>query len=368
MRTENTALDVNRGSRVQSLDCLRAIACLVVILSHIQKIVTPGNWTIGAYGVGLFCVLSGYLLTSILIKDETTNGRIDPIKFLQRRCIRILPAYYALLIPCALLMNSGLFLTQHREVVSKTLSELPFYFTFTHNLGDGIGINHLWSISIEEQFYCFLPFMLLNAKATAIRQGILVLIALLMMPFAFSTSADPHYCNAAFIALILGTFLALDFSRISKFLKPLGTTTILLFTTMLLVTSMLARACPYGPLCSVAFALIIWLAVTRFVYFPKLKSVAYVGRISYGVYLVQMPVSLVTYWFMEKFGLVHYLPITFLINVALSIFIGAVSWEFFEKRLLSYRCHIENNSGGKIIALISPILLCIGVVLHLLRG
>lgn len=355
------------SSRIQTLDCLRAVACLVVILSHTQKITTPGNWTIGAYGVGLFCVLSGYLITSILLKDETAHGKIDLSKFLQRRCLRIVPAYFALLVPCAVLLNSGSFLKNHRDVAVKTLSELPYYATFTHNLGDGIAINHLWSISIEEQFYCFLPVMLIVVASLALRQSILAAIALLLMPFALLGAGDPHYCNAAFISLVTGSLLAFNMDRVSKVLNSLHSAIILVCSAVLFAASMLARLCPYGPLCSIAFALIIWLAVTRGKISPKLNSLAYVGRISYGVYLVQMPISLVTYWLMDKYGLAHFVPVTFTINVAASVLVGAISWELFEKRILSLRTAIEGKTVGLVLASVTPILLCIGVALHLMH-
>ena len=359
--------DFAASSRIQALDCLRAIACLVVILSHTQKITTPGSWTIGAYGVGLFCVLSGYLITSILLKDETSDGRIHLSKFLQRRCLRIVPAYFALLVPCAVLLSTGSFLKNHRDVTMQTLRELPYYATFTHNLGDGIGINHLWSISIEEQFYCCLPILFIAIASIKLRQSILAAIAIMLMPFALLRAGDPHYCNAAFIALITGTLLALNISRVSTFLNRFHTGLILSCSAGLFAVSMLARLCPYGPLCSIAFALIIWLAVTRAKASSKLHSLAYIGKISYGVYLVQMPISLVTYWLMDKYGLAHFVPVTFAINVALSILVGAISWEMFEKRVLKLRSRIEGKTIGLLLAAVTPILLSIGVCLHLMH-
>jgi peptidoglycan/LPS O-acetylase OafA/YrhL len=59
--------------------------------------------------------------------------------------------------------------------------------------------------------------------------------------------------------------------------------------------------------------------------------------------------------------------VTFPINVALSILLAAISWEFFEKRILSLAPRIEANFPAKILAFVSPLLLCIGITLHLLR-
>ncbi len=319
----------------------------------------------GAYGVGLFCVLSGYLITSILLKSEKLKGKIEPVTFLQRRCLRILPAYYALLLPCWALMKHGSFFKSHQQEVAKTVSELPQFLTFTHNLGDGIGINHLWTISIEEQFYCALPLLLIAIQKPILRQAVLLVAGTMIMPYALLPPNDPHYCNAAFIALITGTLTALNSEKISDFLQRFSTITLLSGAAALCAISIFLKTCPYGPLYSIACAVVIWLAVTRTNNDPKLRPLAYVGKISYGVYLVQMPLSLITYWFLDRFGLAHCVPLTFSINTIASILVGALSFELFEKQILKQRDTLNNSFSGRALGFLSPALICIGIVLHL---
>jgi peptidoglycan/LPS O-acetylase OafA/YrhL len=353
-------------ARVQSLDCLRAIACLVVILSHTHKIKTPGGWSIGAYGVAFFCVLSGYLITSILLCEEESVSQVHPIRFLLRRALRILPAYFALLLPCEFLLKTGWFLKNHADYVAQTVSEFPYYATLTHNLGDGIGINHLWSISVEEQFYCFLPLLLLlTTKFRRSRQVILITTAVCLMPFALLPARDPFFCNAAFIALITGSLLAINFSRISIFLNRFGTLPIVLMALTLAAVAIIFKSCPHGPILASSYALIVWLAVSRFNNAPKLKPLAYIGQISYGVYLVQMPVCLITYWFLDRFELAHFVPLAFPINAGVSILIASASWEFFERKILNFRDRLEGSKTGLAIALLTPLLLAVGVTMHL---
>lgn len=354
-------------ARLQSLDCLRAVACLVVILSHTAKIKTPGGWSIGVFGVAFFCVLSGYLITSILLREEDKVDRVQPIRFLLRRSLRILPAYFALLLPCEFFLKTGWFLKNHTDFVAQTVSEFPFYATLTHNLGDGIGVNHLWSISVEEQFYCFLPLLLvLTTRFRRSRPFFLTAIAFCLMPFALLPAKDPYFCNAAFIALITGSLLAINFFRISTFLNRFGTRSIAFAALALATTAIVLKSCPHGPILASAYALVVWLAVSRCLDTPKLKPLAYVGQISYGVYLVQMPICLITYWFLDRFGLAHCIPVAFPINVALSILIASLSWEFFERRILNFRDRLEGSKTGFAIALLTPILLAAGVTMHLM--
>ncbi len=353
--------------RVQSLDCLRAVACLVVILSHTHKIRTPGGWSIGAYGVAFFCVLSGYLITSILLREEESASRVHPIRFLLRRALRILPAYFALLLPCEFLLKTGWFLKNHADYVAQTVSEFPYYATLTHNLGDGIGVNHLWSISVEEQFYCFLPLLLvLTTKFRNSRPIVLTVIAICLMPFALLPARDPYFCNAAFIALITGSLLAINFSRISNFLNRFTTRSIAFAAFTLALVAILLKSCPHGPILASAYGLVVWLAVTRCIDSPRLKPLAHIGQISYGIYLVQMPICLITYWFLDRFGLAHFVPLALPINAGLSILIASFSWEFFERRILNLRDRLEGSKIGLAVALLTPVLLAAGVTLHLL--
>lgn len=357
------AYSVIPRSRIQSLDCLRAVACLAVIVSHTTKITAPGGWSIGSYGVGLFCVLSGYLITSILLRDEEKEVQLHLIKFLQRRCLRIVPAYFAVLLSCTLLMRSGLFFKNHSDLISRTLADFVYYATFTHNSGDGFALNHLWSISIEEQFYCLLPVLFLFVRSRTLLQIILVSAALVMTQFAH---IDNDF-NAAFIPLIFGTLLAINFEKISIGLNRLGVVPTLLCFGALALSSVLLQACPYGPFGSSCFLLLVWLAISKFKPSTRLSGVAYIGTISYGVYLVHMPLRLVCFWMLDRLGM-NFEVLAFLLTACASIIIAAFSWELFEKRVLELRYRISINVVGVIVAFLSPSLIVIGLVVHALHG
>ena len=119
----------------------------------------------GGIGVNLFFVLSGYLITSILLAERTSTGRIRLGRFYARRAIRLMPALLALVIAWS---TYALVIPGHRS----TLRAVPSILLYIGNWQrafhgpDAIGYyGHTWSLSIEEQFYILWPLVLLIAAA-----------------------------------------------------------------------------------------------------------------------------------------------------------------------------------------------------------
>ena len=136
--------------RIASLDGLRAISILMVIVGHFWG----GNShavVLSMFGVQVFFVLSGFLITTLLQQEYLKARRIDVRAFYRRRCFRILPAAYAYIIIIAI-------------IFPQSRSGLPYAVTYSvsyHYLGIPILFQHLWSLSVEEQFYLLWPFLLL---------------------------------------------------------------------------------------------------------------------------------------------------------------------------------------------------------------
>lgn len=135
------------------IDGLRGIAILFVLIEHFATII-GSKFSLGFYGVELFFVISGYLITSILINSK--YGFYKSYKnFIGRRILRIFPIYY--------LTIFILYSLQHQE----TTNYLIYLVTYTYNyawLYYNIPINsitHFWSLAVEEQFYIFWPFIIL---------------------------------------------------------------------------------------------------------------------------------------------------------------------------------------------------------------
>lgn len=147
----------------KEIDGLRAVAVLPVIFFHGNLFGMTGGYV----GVDIFFVISGYLITSILI-EEIENNRFSILKFYERRARRILPALSAVLffttIAAFLLMPSSLLKSYSQSLVSVStfLSNVFFYLTsgYFATASDEKPLLHTWSLAVEEQYYIFFPVLL----------------------------------------------------------------------------------------------------------------------------------------------------------------------------------------------------------------
>jgi peptidoglycan/LPS O-acetylase OafA/YrhL len=150
------------SNRIPSLDGLRAISILMVIACHLSMSISTSDQkagkllsyfeALGPLGVRVFFVISGFLITSLLITEMRT-GRIHLGKFYLRRTLRIFPPYYCLIAAIALLSSMGFVQLQGGDVRAA--------LTYTSNYHEGSWyLGHTWSLSVEEQFYLLWPALL----------------------------------------------------------------------------------------------------------------------------------------------------------------------------------------------------------------
>ena len=146
------------------IDGLRAIAVAAVVLYHAAALPAAGF-----VGVDIFFVISGYLITGLLLQEHAASGRIDVLAFYARRARRILPAVIA--VELAALAAASMLLPPEelvRTAQSATASALfgaNFFFEaltgYFSPRAEQMPLLHLWSLSVEEQFYLFWPALLL---------------------------------------------------------------------------------------------------------------------------------------------------------------------------------------------------------------
>ncbi|VXC52946.1 Acyltransferase [Arthrobacter sp. 9V] len=137
------------------LDGLRTVSIAIVLISHMSD---PHIWGFlnGPMGVTLFFVISGFLITSLLIREERRRGRVSIFQFYIRRAFRILPLYYVALSTAAV----GVFVFGLGEGPSNFAERLPLLATFNGDLASGGTFVHSWSLGIEEKFYIVWPFLM----------------------------------------------------------------------------------------------------------------------------------------------------------------------------------------------------------------
>ncbi len=169
---------------VRALDGMRAVAVVLVVLFHLR---VPG-FAAGYLGVDVFFVLSGFLITSLLIAEMERTGRIALADFWSRRVRRLLPALALLLLVVALVTWLTATYSERasirRDLLAATayLANWRFIATSSYFVNTGVEspLQHTWSLAIEEQFYLLWPLMLAGAMAAfhRARASVTVLAAL----------------------------------------------------------------------------------------------------------------------------------------------------------------------------------------------
>ncbi len=194
--------------KIDALDGFRGLAVLLIIVHHLPVAVpylfhrlTKG----GGFGVDAFFVLSGFLITAILLREQNSGGRVRFGAFYRRRALRLLPALVVFLI-FYVFYEAVTNLPKHHEP-SSALSILFYYSnTWLHRTPQSPGLGQMWSLAVEEQFYFLWP--LCFALFFGLRRRFSVTVALMV-------GLDRDRCHPAgnsleprdFVALALHAFV-----------------------------------------------------------------------------------------------------------------------------------------------------------------
>ncbi len=147
-----------------ALDGLRAIAITLVVLFHypwVTKAFAPQPFHGGFLGVDMFFVLSGFLITTLLLEERTTAGRVSLTAFYQRRARRLLPGFFVLFV-IALAAHVGWGLQPTNTGLVGMLVYMANWVQIWRPDSLGAIFGHTWSLAIEEQFYLLFPLALLG--------------------------------------------------------------------------------------------------------------------------------------------------------------------------------------------------------------
>lgn len=164
------------GGRLPSLDGLRAVAIGLVLLAHfsVDGSLLRGvsaRFDLGNLGVRIFFVLSGFLITSLLLAEHAREGRIDLPRFFLRRSLRIMPAYVVYVVAMIAAAAAGAVVLTGRDIVHA--------LTYTTNyIVPSWVMGHTWSLAVEEQFYLVWPLLLAFAGLRRGFRGALLVLVL----------------------------------------------------------------------------------------------------------------------------------------------------------------------------------------------
>jgi peptidoglycan/LPS O-acetylase OafA/YrhL len=287
---------------IPALDGLRAVAVMLVFLFHRGGPRFAGGWV----GVDIFFVLSGYLITTMLIEEYQRTGGIQIGSFYSRRAWRLLPA---LIIVVVAAMGLAAWFNAHLADTERDAVAALFYFSdYRHAFGNAptTSLSHMWSLSVEEQFYLIWPVLLLSMlprrRPFALRVTLVLIVVvaiwreylILTSPdafrrtyFAFDTRADE---------LLLGCALALWQPQVAtvravRHFWPVAVVLIVAATRFFSLRNrslQLTEAIGFPLISTAAAYLIALLTIESDIWLTRLLSlppIAGFGRISYGFYL-----------------------------------------------------------------------------------
>ncbi|CAN7616951.1 acyltransferase family protein [Neorhizobium sp. LjRoot104] len=327
------------------IDGLRAIAVVPVILFHAGL-----SWFSGGFvGVDVFFVISGYLITGIIMK-EIGSGNFSFARFYERRFRRIVPAFTVVLLFCMIL--SWVFLLP-AELVSFYWSVI-YSFVFSANIffrgeagyfataSELKPLLHVWSLSVEEQFYLAFPIALVLLSRSG-RQKVLIFLAIVtLVSLYYAELRNTSRPQAAFFLveyraweLALGAFTAVIFAEGPR---PGGGLTKEAFcwaglSLIVLSVFYFDHSTPFPglwaliPTLGSALILVFADEATYFGRMMRSKYLVMVGRSSYGAYLWHNPIFVFTRYFYENDA---GLPVM-MIMASVSIVLGFLSAQFIER-------------------------------------
>ena len=311
---------------IPSLDGLRAFAVLAVIAYHMGMPWATG----GLLGVTIFFVLSGYLITSLLVIEFQGTGRINLPDFWLRRIRRLFPAIVFSVVTIAVLCTifDHALLTKLRPDVLPSLLFFNNWWQIFHNVSyfDALGspspVTHFWSLAIEEQFYLIWPVLLFIMMKLGVKKRVLSIMTLVLallsaidMAVLFDPHGDPsrvyYGTDTRAFSLLIGAWLAFvwpsnqlgatDSVNISvRARRALDGVGILAFVGLVLMVAFCDGFSPllyYGGLvlCSILTAIVIAVLVHPASILSKfwgLPPFVWIGKRSYGIYLWHYPILL----------------------------------------------------------------------------
>ena len=359
----------------KGFDAMRGIAAIVVVLGHVELVksavgyenMASGNGPFflysGSLAVSFFFVLSGFLITYLLLIEKRQNGMIILKNFYLRRLLRIWPVYYILFI-------SGFFVlpivVPYLLVSPTPISSEEYWPSFILNLfllpnfikpSNPIAFQY-WSIGVEEQFYILCPLLFIYIKSlkklavtmSIIVIGIFILRSLIIIPKFINIQSDfcivvnSFFAENRFDNMAIGGLAGIYFYlkptfKFNMFIKIAVSAVvfyIIAFTTNVGfgLDNIIAALC---------FAMLIMLvATTDSISFLENRVFKFIGKISYGLYMYHVVAIIIALNLMKiivpDFNGQGYLNIVLhVLSVSLTILIAKLSYMYIEKYFLKFK-------------------------------
>ena len=307
------------------LDQLRGIAVLMVIVGHTTEDI-PMLEATGSTGVLVFFVLSGFLITRLMLEERERNWPHQPPSFYARRARRLLPAL-GMMIPLGVMVNIR-FGNWVRVPVISTLTYTANFASIGHD-HDFQAFTHLWSLSVEEHFYFLWPLLVILLGRRRLVPFCVAAIAAVVV-FRYLHRADPAVYRATQFridAMMIGALASLvvrRFRRPPRLLVVACWAVVALFCHQALIPA--AHAWGYG-LLAVASAVL----VLDGLHWRETPVLRRIGVLSYGIYLYHLPLQLL----LRPLGLTGgWLTLS---TLAVTLVVAEASYRYVEQPFLRHR-------------------------------
>jgi peptidoglycan/LPS O-acetylase OafA/YrhL len=305
-------------------------------------------------GVNIFFLLSGFLITYLLLKEKERNGTIDLKRFYIRRILRIWPLYFFLIAITPFLIH---FLHESQpDYLSTVLFYNNFHTIQTHSWA--YPFSHFWSICIEEHFYLIWPLVILFIGKRKLISTFVLLILLSISFRLYTCYTNPDAWYTLYLhtlsridVLIIGAIGAFYYNEHPFEFRLDKVTRIALYILFIVVmciekingwdSTFLAAFKPYFYVGLIAILLLDYNFNPTFPHILKTNSIFhYFGKISYGIYLYSNILVLITIKAVKLIGITS--PYLFFsLIIILSVGIPIISYELFEKPFLKFKSRFE---------------------------
>lgn len=264
---------------------MRAICVLLVMFNHVHARVP--HWVLGWLGVDVFFVLSGFLITTLMVRERERSGRVSLKAFYTRRFFRIIPVYLFTVLLYAIAVR----ITHDAVKTAEFYKALPWLLTFMQEYrpeGSGNVLGHSWTLGIEEKFYVFWPLLLImlypfRARAMGLLAALFVAILLL-----------PHVYARSYGGLLLGAALAMVLSSRGRWKSVMPLLAVPDVYVCGVVLGAYALCCFDYRLVLLFSAAVAWLIASLVLRGGRVRQVlesrilVYIGKRSYAIYLIHV--------------------------------------------------------------------------------
>lgn len=345
----------NKTKYIKGLDGLRALAVIMVLAYHLKIPFAKS----GLLGVTVFFVLSGFLITRILITEIEETHTIDLKNFWVRRIRRLIPAVLSMavvIIFVSAVVNRVVFTKGCKDFVASVLGFNNWWQIFNkvsyfEAAGAPSPFTHCWSLAIETQFYLIYPLLLLllarvvrgrkkRGKVFAIVSALLAVVSMILMAVLYNPNGDPsrvyYGTDTRAFALLIGALAAIQLEyriikvRLSRKIWALiGSISLIVLTCMMVFISSYSSFLYYGgqAIVSLLTAFVVYAVTVSRSMLNKIlghNALKWIGDRSYSIYLWHYPIIILisggkksAWWIM-------------IIEIVLSVILAELSYRFIE--------------------------------------